>query len=117
MLSTALTDPFIDPLLVCLLAFSYGSKLLRVGREIDRRRGEELKLIYDHKLGRRRASTAVDIEKGDKWRNGGREDGCQMRLHASTSGGILKYKDLKLSASIDVNCMQTCTIVCTSHRI
>lgn len=48
-------------MLLRLSPFSYVLPLLRVGSETERRRGDELKLIYDHKLGRRRASTAVDI--------------------------------------------------------
>lgn len=39
-----------------------------MGSETDLLRGEELKLRYDHKLGRRRASSAVDIEKERKGR-------------------------------------------------
>lgn len=52
-----------------MLSFSFSASFpspapVRVGNDIDLRRGEELKLIKDHMLGRRWASSPVDIEKG-----------------------------------------------------
>lgn len=42
--------------------------MLRVGSDMERLRAEELKLMYDHRPPRLRASTAVDIGQGIKTR-------------------------------------------------
>ncbi len=86
----------------CRSSFSNGS-WLRVGSEIDLRRGEELKLIYDHKLGRRRASTDVDMNRKSwsrlrGWLTGGgefysRKEGAVRKSRGNIKLNILREKN------------------------
>lgn len=66
MFSTVSDEAVLQPLFLCLFTFPWESLpwlLFGFGNEIDRFRGDEVKLMYDHKPGRLRVSTPVDIEE------------------------------------------------------